>query len=346
MSIFFNAGGKVREPSEIYFGGGNGKPLKIREVYVGRDGKPVLVWQKGVGKRYICHKTSKLTYYSADLITWHEMSGCTDSVWLNPVYGNGILFASYGGKSYVSRDGKIWNKLENITDRLEKTVFGNGIFQCVQSVTGGVITFLRSTDGIQWDSYSFDSGYASSAALSQLFFANNLFILILRLSTGYYAIYTSADGMEWKKVSAFKGDTAGIYSFETLYYACGKYIIASYMNAIQVESRKIMYSTDLVTWTQCQGSATNLPSVRSVTYGKGKIILCTHNGYHRYSTDGVNWIFGSSVDSNTLTCCIFADDRFVGVGGKNIYVSTDAVSWEQVSVSPYKTVFSKIMYTG
>ena len=60
----------------------------------------------------------------------------------------------------------------------------------------------------------------------------------------------------------------------------------------------------------------------------------------------MNWIFGSSVDSNTLTCCIFADDRFVGVGGKNIYVSTDAVSWEQVSVSPYKTVFSKIMYTG
>ena len=85
--------------------GGNGKPLKIRDVYVGRDGKPVLVWQKGVGKRYICHKTSKLTYYSADLITWHEMSGCTDSVWLNPVYGNGILFASYGGKSYV-RDRK------------------------------------------------------------------------------------------------------------------------------------------------------------------------------------------------------------------------------------------------
>ncbi len=213
-----------------------------------------------------------------------------------------------------------------------------------ESISKGVITFLQSADGVRWDSYSFDSG-CTNATASQLFFVNDQFVLLLLLSTGYYAVYTSVGGRDWEKAGMFDKNAAGITDFEMLYYGAGKYISISHEENTYSNTHMIMYSTDLVTWKKGQGASSNLTPVRSIAYGKGRFIICTNVGSHRYSVDGANWVFGDNVDNGQLTHCIFTD-RFIAIGKeRNIYVSADAVSWEQISVCPFQRL-SKIMYTG
>ena len=73
MSIIFKSGSKDRETAGIVAGVG-GKVREVKEVYAGRNGKPELVWSRGISSKYI-YVTGNNSYYSNDLITWKAMKG-------------------------------------------------------------------------------------------------------------------------------------------------------------------------------------------------------------------------------------------------------------------------------
>lgn len=199
MSIFFNAGGKVREPSEIYFGG-NGKALKIREVYVCRDGKPVLVWSRGISSKYI-YVTGNNSYYSNDLITWKAMKGEVLSWRENKggvVAGEDAVINWSSGENTlkVSKTGTSWVTYTD-DEPIRGVVYGKDIFLKINhTLNNADIKISTSTDGLNWSSKITLTQSGSYKYLEPyLYYLNNEFVIVEGEDGNM--LYTSSDGVKW-----------------------------------------------------------------------------------------------------------------------------------------------------
>jgi len=153
MGIYFNAGGKLREPKEIYAGAG-GKLRKIKAVYAGKGGKPALVWQAAPEKLAVWAAVGQGGAWTApaspDPGAWTKGTGIPASAVLHAVtYGNG-RFVAVGekGASYTSRDGKAWEAMSGLpADRdFYGAAYGMGHFAAV----GAGQAAYYSTDGRAW----------------------------------------------------------------------------------------------------------------------------------------------------------------------------------------------------
>lgn len=249
-------------------------------------------------------------------------------------YGNGIVVAiqAAGGFTwaYVSTDGFNWTAVSLAsflpTNKYARRIaFGNGVFVIATGDTqpGSSEICLTSTDGITWTKRTVGT-YTASASV---FFVNNLFILTTDNSGGNYPrsqIFTSPDGVTW--TNRTPGTFSGSSPFEAAVYANGVYLLGGSMSVYGV-----LRSVDGITWALQEVSGFS-SSVNSFSYGDGKFVAFTSNGYCHTSVDGLTWTtnvaypLGGGAYSAFTT--YFADNLFCAAGNSGrIATSPNGVTW-------------------
>lgn len=83
----------------------------------------------------------------------------------------------------------------------------------------------------------------------------------------------------------------------------------------------------------------------AITYGNGKYVAISSDGYATTSTDGSTWTTPKQITSNSLYDILFADGKFVAVGTKTLVYSTDGNTWTTVKSTIFSSAYlSKIAY--
>lgn len=249
-------------------------------------------------------------------------------------YGNGIVVAIQAaggfGWAYVSTDGFNWTAVNLAaflpTNKYARRIaFGNGVFVIAtgDSQAGSNEICLTSTDGITWTKRTVGTASASAS----VFFVNNLFILTTDNSGGNYPrsqIFTSSDGITW--TNRTPGTFSGSPPFDGAVYANGVYLLGGSMSVYGV-----LRSIDGITWALQEVYGFG-GSVHSFSYGDGKFVAFTSNGYCHTSVDGITWTtnvaypLGSGAYPAYTT--YFADNLFCAAGSSGrIATSPDGVTW-------------------
>lgn len=290
-------------------GGGNGKPLKIREVYVGRGGKPVLVWSENIQGGYVAYNNQD-AYYSRDLVKWRLISGLDGAGIRKIIYGNGrLLCYANDGAIFRCVNGKTWEKTAEWTIRPD--VFGNGKFVSV-STTQTTLTVNCSDDGVAFQSVTSNIGTQHYATAYIHYMCGKFFII--RDSV----LYESDDAASWTKTYDFK-----YISFGPKMLAGSGNLLVAAKNPLTNE-KPFAYKVNGV-WAL--SDFTTSMSVYSLVYGNGTFIARTSNR-SIYSRDGSSWAYGA-VSPAFIT---FDGIQFVSIAENHcdVSVSSDGYEWNRV----------------
>ncbi|HEV8543264.1 MAG TPA: hypothetical protein VGR78_12790, partial [Verrucomicrobiae bacterium] len=273
----------------------------------------------------------------------------TNGFWIpNGVsYGNGVFVATtdtnpssfYNNSLGVSSDGENWNYYPATNMNLAKTVFGNGRFISISSLTNG----LFSEDGIHWSGFftgiELPARYRGGIRPAGLMFGNGSFFMESSLSaSNQVRTFVSADGLAWVPLEAMLPlHNASSYQYD--YFLTGTF----FSLGAGVMSR------DLTNWQ-------NVPVLEgpnigtSIAYGNSVYLLTGGTGPIGYPHTNVFVARGSSIDALEKIDATFftASYKSVAVRGNtvaaldssddlksSIYVSTNmGDSFEIVSGPP------------
>lgn len=345
MGIFFNAGGKVREPSGIYLGGGNGKPLEIKEVYVGRNGKPVLVWRKGIKPGFVFVGRKGESFYSpVDNMGWNAMAGLDTSADYNGVaYGMGrFVCVGTSGRSYYSTDARVWKPMSGLDAGVDygAVTYGGGRFVCV----GGSGRAYYSTDGVSWKPMSgLDAGVNYNAVAYGRKSNKDVFMCG---STGSNRVYECLDGMVWAYKAKMNGDNAMVYGLS--------FCNGVFMAAGRHDEFYMSIYMDMGVWINKAPNVTY--TGYGIAYGNGTYVCAaTSNNTAHICTckdPGTEWsaLLGWYADGG-LYGAAYGAGIFAMVGGNDLFIhSTDGVSWTMVpsgrTLAKDKNIFKAVVYGG
>ena len=264
-----------------------------------------------------------------------------------------------------SSDGISWyNALGGIQGQTQVLTYANGMY-----VASGISNIMYSYDGKNW---SYGKNPLTGANLSISYFSNpwngsNIFYLSGSESSGLNAYSRfSYDGINWSTIKNpyWDGGTNSGY-LQAVCYFSGKYVamgVQSYTNSLS----NMMYSTDLLTWT----NGTNTFSGGSVAaagaygqYPKGYAIgvsdtgvplivaTATYPQYHpncntkiKYTTDGINW--SDILIPNTITSLttVYNAGSIAYGGGKWLWLGATATGNTSAgfSTDPYTSIWYSI----
>lgn len=194
----------------------------------------------------------------------------------------------YYCKIKYSSDGKLWEEYplsRTLTDtkRLYSIAYGNGVYIIVGSDSlGANKSILYSTDLITWTEIVAPNGYS----YSKVRFLNDKFIAISE-SLGANTIIYSFDGLSWSEVNT--GITGNWYDIS---FGLNKYVIVGRVVVSGNYYSKIIYSSDLITWSSAYQDTLSSAGLFGICYGGQKFIACGGSalkGQLYISTDGINW---------------------------------------------------------
>lgn len=336
MHIGINVGGVKKNPVSI-FAGINGEKKKIKEVYVEKDGLPLLVYPKNFNINNCFYLiTNNCILYSDNGTEWRELktNGLPESLsWFTFSYRKGIyiLFNETSGDYYRSTDLINWDYYESIYAQINGT-----------TLTNGHVTYFG--------------------------FVNDRFIAIN--NHAYYdsskKVYNteefkySLDGIVWNNISGLNGfyskstyysTQSQIYSFSDFYYLNGTYVCKAFYKSSSIYYQIIYYSNNGVNW---YASARYTSSIYSDSKHYGlNTIYCFNDLFIRkyydpadkksflyYSSDGKTWkqsSLPSSIAGVSFSTINYINGKFIipiyksGIGN-NIYCSKDLNNWESESM--------------
>lgn len=263
------------------------------------------------------------------------------------VYGNGkdiivvddkyYMLSSSPAKVCVSEDLENWTEYILDDDKIVPMhmAYGNGIFV----ITGGtnhprdyLPTYIcYSTDGVNWNYKTIDTGLRTPYSIDYVEFINNRFVFGF-CTTGYYVddpnhkfsrfnIYETTNCVnitkriyETSEVNQFLRDMT--YA-KGLYVACGR-------NGI------IYTSTNLSSWKKQKSGVSEY--LYGISFGKGQFVITGDKGMILTSSDGINWTIQNSQSTSLLMRSRYANGMYIAVGYNGaILQSIDGINWQDIS---------------
>jgi hypothetical protein len=160
--------------------------------------------------------------------------------------------------------------------------------------------------------------------------------------TGESPYYTSLDGVNWNKTSIVLYNNS--YNLDGLAYQNGIYVFSESLNG----TVKSYASTDLINWTEGNGSTGMNVHVRALLGGNGVFMIfgCTGSKtssetFLRRSTDGVTWeVLNNKLLTNTqISGIVFGIGKFINYSNAKFFCSTDGQNYETINqdATYYKT---------
>lgn len=259
--------------------------------------------------KFVTVGNGEYCYYSEDGYMWQTVI-LDKSYSFNDVIYNDDLYVAVGDNDTIvcSYDLKEWSICDNYGgDAIISMDYGNGRY-----VASSMDEILYSEDGVEW----YKSTFESDDIIRFIVFADGRFIA--GMDSGMMA---SDDGITWIRVSD-RG--AG----ECMRYVDDKIIVTGF--------NCIAYTDDLINWVFLNLiEYTNHCSVKSVTYGDGKMVLVADqkiiysddNMYTWNMTDIHDLIYNENRYSY-LVDITYGDGKFVAVDnyGCTLY-SEDCINW-------------------
>ena len=199
-------------------------------------------------------------YKSTDGISWVD-TGFTEPYPLSPqgaeiYYLNNLYILLYATTNYLytSTDAVTWQLVDNADLGSTSTLvnfYVNGKYFIAGDPYSNIgnVSYLTSTDGISWTSTTWRDALVDVPVGSYsiyIFEANNIiFAHVPKAANSSIRTWRySTDLITWNEIN-----TPSSYTYNEMYYVNGVYVDYYGGYGIAASSR-IMYSTDLVTWTQ------------------------------------------------------------------------------------------------
>jgi hypothetical protein len=238
---------------------------------------------------------------SPDGVTWTSRTSTTTNSLRSVCFGGG-RFVAVGavGTILTSANGITWKKeTSNTTAFLSGVTYGAGKFVAV----GGNGTGITSADGMTW--VGVDTA-AEGLFLQGVIFAGGRFLTYGRESAMedgeiHGTVRSSLDGTMWTTVTTpVSSDVYTMAHFRGRYYTGGRF-------------GECFSSADLVNWrTEDAGIYTDIHSMATDGH---TLVATSEGGGIRATGDGTVWTPVTSGVASTLFGALFAEGRFVVVGG-------------------------------
>jgi len=256
---------------------------------------------------------ASVNVYADPLDNWTLRRTNSAETLLEITYANGTFVAvGYKGVILTSPDGKEWTQRNSgVSNDLRRIKFCRDKFY---ALTGGDIA-LTSKDGVIWSATN--TVVAGWGSLTTILWTNDLFVAAVSAQS----IRTSTDCVTW--TTRFSTDQP--YVLDVI-FAGGIYVATGGFN--------ILASADGVNWTNVAHPMAPGSFLR-VTYGRNTFVIVAYFGGSApsvimTSTNGQDWTMRDANADYELDNIIFANGRFVAVGGRgNIVTSEDAVNWTE-----------------
>lgn len=210
----------------------------------------------------------------------------------------------------------------------------------------GVYGMMHSSDGVEWSHCDFDMPTTTSSIIT----FGNVNTKVARIGNTWFLysnpgdttarIYKSTDGLHWTVASVVAVPTSHIFmSFSS---ANNKLFLGFTINTT---TARMITSSDGVIWNECTLPANANPVYYGLPVAWNGTVYCfctdtsdTSLNKSYYSTDGVNWILGTtafsrSAGSNGSNDLIVFNGKFirafynVSTGASNIWTSSDGSVW-------------------
>ena len=203
-----------------------------------------------------------------------------------------------------------------------QVVYGNGIYLVGPYLTG----FFSSLDGVSWTHLTPPNFSPRVNLQPALAYGAGLFVCVGDSGK----IFTSPDGAAWTRRNSGKAANFTDVAFvQGAFYAVG-------------DSATLLHSADGIVWDALStGHGAPTDSYLSLAYGNGYFVITASNinvaGRVLYRS-GVNTLGSWTADTTTnIGNLKFLKDHFYGFGN-DVYISTDAVNWTDISpTNPFFT---------
>ena len=256
-------------------------------------------------------------------------------------FGNGkFIGLAYNGsihQTVVSTDGITWTVGTTLTvfsntTKIDKIVFGNGIFVAYQSASDGssAITVASSTDGITWTKRT--TVFTSSSnpdIIYNLIFEKGIFMLIGHTGSNITPrIVTSTNGTSW--TTRTTGLAAGDETSSVAY--------GNNMFVVTIKTRReTLTSTDGITWTKRTFPYQSDGNLSIVCFINNTFVIITTYYKAFTSSDGINWTQTNTTYPGYYPS-IHSVNNLLYLNGYNhplriIYVSTNGLDWNILPTS-------------
>lgn len=202
---------------------------------------------------------------------------------------------------------------------------GKGLFVAVSENWSPFSNVRTSVDGINWVAQTTDASANQSwltvcygVPSAGIYSSTGLFVAI-SYAGRTNSIMTSPDGVNWTS------RTSPTYIFQSIAYGNGIFVIVS-----AIGSRRIITSTDGITWNNITSTTPDSIAWRSVTYGNGRFVAVGDSGNYMYSTDSSTWTTGV-LTSNNWYAITYGNGLFVATSitgtGNRVMTSPDGITW-------------------
>lgn len=326
----------------------------------------------GNGKFVIICNNSTTTAYSTDGINWTVQTGAMDTNIKCQTLGyENNLFIAAGGSFgvntyYTSSDGISWTKRSFPISRgtCYSVKYRNNYWY---AVFGEEYRILRSSDGINWNSYILYT-YGTSFTFQEIAYGNG----ILLVQGQYSEWFKSTDqGKSWtRKEFSTAFNNAASSAYHRLIFGNGIFSLVH-------DNTNKYYSRDGESWTKISASlsglianvffannmffylrtATNISywytssdgitltqrsipftvsTQDTICYGAGKYVFWKRNASAAaYSTDGINWTLitvpSFSSSSKNIYQMAYGNGKFLAcVSTTEMITSTDGINWSVI----------------
>ena len=195
-----------------------------------------------------------------------------------------------------------------------QVVYGNGIYLAGPYVTG----FFGSSDGVSW-AHLGGLDFGRSINLQPVVaYGSGLFVCVADSGK----IFTSPDGAAWTRRNS--GKSANLTDVE---FVQGAFYVVG-------DSATLLHSTDGIVWDALStGHGAPTDRYLGLAYGNGYLVITAANinvaGRVLYRS-GFNTLDSWTADTFNIGKIKFLKDHFYGFGS-DIYISSDAVNWTDIS---------------
>ena len=263
--------------------------------------------------------------------TWTNLNISQEKSWALVNFANSVFvgLANTGkhrlfnalSNGYFFITSELINSTIDLNSTWTSIMYAFGYHMAVSST--GDSRFIRSADGITWESFS---NLSTSNAWRRI--RNNSTLTVAIATTGTNKIaYSSNNGTTW--ITTTSQDTK---TLEDMVYGADKWVAVS---SSASAGGRIAYSTDLITWT----NITTYDSQQwvSIAYANNTYVAVGQNGTNRilYSSNGIAWSVSNISVTKVWTIVKYLQNGFFALNTDNeIYYSVNGQgNW-------YKIVFT------
>ncbi|MFD2117244.1 hypothetical protein ACFSTH_13205 [Paenibacillus yanchengensis] len=293
-------------------------------------------------------------------ITWTTRQAASDSIqWLSIVYGNNLFVSSSSNSNIMtSPDGITWT-LRRVPSGFSTSAirlsYGKGMYIGISGHSLNKFTY--SYDGIVW----FIGQVVEADGWQSVTYANGLFVAVADSGTGNRVMTATIQGSAFGNAtpndvlldSTFSnGEELGLvgrrkfevfdvrniasrHSVADIYW---RSVIYGNDRFVAVGVKKVMSSTDGVTWTEQQPAPSYYTNWYAITYGNGLFVAVGMSGtFDRErvmtSPDGVNWSIQLAPMGDTSWIDVtYGNGLFVAIASsytdlQSVMTSSDGVNW-------------------